>query len=99
MNKIIEEIEKLKFKGHNLSAWKVDMNYAYGKAQEIVEKFSPTDEKVGLWLKPKRASSYKFTCSECGETAYCVTGNCAKEKKDRTCFYKYCPNCGRRMKA
>lgn len=99
MNIICEEIEKLKFKGTGLSEWKTDMNYAYGKAQEIVEKFTKDPEDIGVWVKPNtRASSYKYQCSKCGEIAYFVSGNCAKEVKDRGCAYKYCPNCGRRMK-
>ena len=44
----------------------------------------------GEWIKENiRAKSYLRLCSACGKIAYfCGTG----------CSYKYCPNCGAKMR-
>lgn len=62
----------------------------------------PSAEKQGKWIRPMDAteSSYRYQCSECGETAYQVTGNCGRKYKVKhpPCTYKFCPNCGADMR-
>lgn len=58
------------------------------------------ERKKGEWIRPfgAQTSSYRFLCSECGEIAYQVTGNCGRKYKiPQKCTYKWCPNCGAEM--
>lgn len=54
----------------------------------------------GRWEKPPWTPkhSYKFVCSECGETAYYVHGvNNSTQRRKPFCGYRFCPNCGAAM--
>ena len=70
--------------------------------QVIIGLPSEQERKKGKWMRPAGigtiSSSYRFICSECGETAYQVTGDCGRRiKTAQKCTYKWCPNCGAGM--
>ena len=52
----------------------------------------------GHWIRPDvpNTRSYKWQCSECGQTAYWLHyGN--RGNKNIICKYSYCPHCGAKM--
>ena len=53
-------------------------------------------QNVGQWIEENpRPKSTQFICSACNRVAYNRQNNSAKVKE---CEYKYCPNCGAKMK-
>lgn len=71
----------------------------YTQAQtELKDAYKP---RKGKWIRPIGAqrSSYRYQCTECGEIAYQVNGNCGRKVKmeNAPCSYRFCPNCGARM--
>ena len=74
----------------------------WNDAIEAIVQNEPTVEpKRGKWIRPLGSPrcSYRYQCSECGEVAYQVTGNCGRKVKvpEPCCSYRYCPNCGAKM--
>ena len=72
------------------------------EAEQIVltneEKVSVKGNRMGVWIEEnKLRRSSQFVCSACGKLAYYI-----QPTRDKTwqkhCPYKYCPNCGARMK-
>ena len=62
------------------------------------EKVSVKGNRMGVWIEEnKLRRSSQFVCSACGKLAYYI-----QPTRDKTwqkhCPYKYCPNCGARMK-
>ena len=77
-------------------------------ASEVINDFENVIEAVptadvapvrhGHWIRPDvpNTRSYKWQCSECGQTAYWLHyGN--RGNKNIICKYNYCPNCGAKM--
>lgn len=68
-----------------------------------IERGELVEVKRGRWKRPFGAPrcSYRYQCSQCGEIAYQVNGNCGRKDKSELapCTYRFCPNCGARMKA
>lgn len=46
------------------------------------------EDKPGIWIKQdEKSRSYKYICSLCYDTAYSISK-----------LYKFCPNCGKKMR-
>ena len=52
----------------------------------------------GEWSEAERLKSQVFRCSVCGGKAYYIWSGSRKERGRNVCRYKFCPNCGARMR-
>lgn len=73
----------------------------YSMVIDTIDNFPTADVapvRHGHWIRPDvpNTRSYKWQCSECGQTAYWLHyGN--RGNKNIICKYSYCPNCGAKM--
>ena len=72
---------------------------AYSEFADMVEEMPTIERKTGRWIaKDKRIKSQRFFCSICGGVAYQPWRGCRYDRSKTICRFKFCPNCGARMR-
>lgn len=78
----------------------VDGEWLWGKLNDAFEHAPTIEErKTGKWIaKDERIKSQRFCCSVCGGVAYQPWRGCRYDRSKTICRFKFCPNCGARMR-
>ena len=80
--------------------WEEEYQTLFKASEEEIERLRAADRDIGCghWEEENRLRrSAKFLCSVCGGLAYYPQPT-RDESWQKCCPYKYCPNCGAKMK-